>query len=297
MTDYVQQVLDDLDRKGDYQPRTYKFYREQCQCVLAYMKEELPGKDPSNLSKDDLKRLMQSLRGDFAVSTQRGYITALRYMCRLNGNDVFVGFQIRYPTDTRPNVDWLTYEQAQSLMNMWKTPLEDMIVVLELLHGFRRVEVIRLRLNDIHFDRGYIDVRGKGKLGGKLRSVPMHPDFERAYHRWMVERAELSRGVAHVKENHVLVYRGKDSIKHYEEMKGGAIDNHLKELSDRAGFAFSNHTLRRTFGRELYRSEVSIVVIATILGHNSIQTTMKYLGISMDDMSAAMEKFRLKRDE
>ena len=78
-------------------------------------------------------------------------------------------------------------------------------------------------------------------------------------------------------------------------MKGGAIDNHLRELSDRAGFDFSNHTLRRTFGRELYRSEVSIVVIATILGHNSIQTTMKYLGISMDDMTAAMEKFRLKR--
>ena len=297
MNDYVQQVLDDLDRKGDYQPRTYKFYREQCKCVLAYLEEVLPGKDPSNLDKADLKLFMQSLRRDYAVSTQRGYVTALRYMCRLNGNDVFNGFQVRYPTDTRPNVDWLTYEQAQELLNMWKTPLEDMIVVLELLHGFRRVEVIRLRLRDIHLDRGYIEVRGKGKLGGKLRSVPMHPDFERAYRRWMEERHTICKGIVQPKEDHVLVYRGKGRIKHYEEMKGGGIDHHIKELSDRAGFSFSNHTLRRTFGRELYRSEVSIVVIATILGHNSTQTTMKYLGISLDDMSQAMEKFRLKRVE
>lgn len=295
MTDFVQQVIDDLNRKGDYQPRTYKFYREQCKCILAYMNETIPGVDPSNLDDESLRNLISSMRQEFAVSTQRGYITALRYMCRLNGNDVFKRVGIRYQSDTRPNVDWLTYEQAQQLMDMWKTPLEDMIVVLELLHGLRRVEVIRLRLKDIHFDRGYIDVRGKGKLGGKMRSVPMHPDFERAYRRWMEERRELCKNVIYAKEDHVLVYRGKHSIQHYEEMKGGAIDNHLKELSARAGFDFSNHTLRRTFGRELYRSEVSIVVIATILGHNSIQTTMKYLGISMDDMTAAMEKFRLKR--
>lgn len=297
MTDFVQQVLDDLDRKGDYQPRTYKFYREQCRCVLTYMAKAVPGCDPSNIDESAMRELVAQMRQEFAVSTQRGYMNALRYMCNLNKNTIFDRFKVRYQTDTRPNVDWLSYEDAQTLLNVWKSPMDEMIIILELLHGLRRVEVIRLRLKDIHFDRGYIDVRGKGKLGGKLRSVPMHPDFKHTYDRWMSERAELSSGIDDRMDDHVLVYRKGDALFRYEEMKGGAIDNHLRELSVRTGIPFSNHTLRRTFGRELYRSGVSIVVIAAILGHSSTQTTMKYLGLNMDDMAEAMEKFRLKRSE
>ena len=93
----------------------------------------------------------------------------------------------------------------------------------------------------------------------------------------------------------LLVYLRNGRLHQYEEIKGRAIDDHIKQLSERTGIEFSNHTLRRTFGRELYRSGVDITVIATIFGHSSTTQTLKYLGLELDDMAKAMEIMRLKR--
>ena len=296
MNDYRQEFIDHLMESGDYQPKTVKFYKDQTRCILKVMSEVIPDSNPENLDPQSLKILVAYLRENYAISTQRCYLVALKRMCEFKGNMVFRLNPVKFQADTRPNVDWLTYDQAQALINVWKMPLEDMIIVLELLHGLRRVEIIRLRLKDIHFDRGYIDIRGKGRVGGKLRSVPMHPDFKRSYERWMEERTTLvKKATEGKKEDRLLVYLKGTKLKHYEELKGGAIDNHVAEISTRVGFHFSNHTLRRTFGRELFRSGVSIVVIATIFGHSNTATTMRYLGLTMDDMTEAMERFRLRR--
>ena len=296
MIDYRQKFIDHLMESGDYQPKTIKFYKDQTRCVMKIMSEVIPDVTPENIDAESLRTLVMYLREEYAVATQKSYLVALRGMSEFYGNNVFKLNQIRFQRDIRPNVDWLTYEQAQAVINIWKMPLEDMIVALELLHGLRRVEIIRLRLKDIHFDRGYIDIRGKGSMGGKLRSVPMHPDFKRTFDRWMEERnAMIMAAEENRDDDRLLVYLKGKRLGHYEELKGGAIDNHVKELSDRLGFHFSNHTLRRTFGRELFRSGVSIVIIATIFGHSSTSTTMDYLGLTLDDMSEAMEKFRLRR--
>ena len=59
-------------------------------------------------------------------------------------------------------------------------------------------------------------------------------------------------------------------------------------MRERLGFDFTNHTLRRTYGRTLYHSCVDIVTISHILGHDNISTTMKYLGINKDDQDKAV---------
>ena len=297
MTDYPQQLIDTLTDHGEYAERTIRFYREQSGLVLKVLREVNPMATPENLSVDDLKKLVRLMRSRYAVSTQKDYTIALKRMCEINDNFVFQKYRVMYPTDTRPNVDWLSFDQAKELLDMWKTPLEEIIVCLELLHGFRRIEVLRLRLQDIHLEDGYLEVRGKGRAGGKLRTVPIHPDFKRSYDRWMDERNEICRhgefGTKH--SDRLLVYEKGGQIEGYEEVKGRAIDKHLQELSERLGIEFSNHTLRRTFGRELFRSGVSIEVIATIYGHSSTTQTMKYLGLNLDDMASAMDLFKLRR--
>lgn len=40
----------------------------------------------------------------------------------------------------------------------------------------------------------------------------------------------------------------------------------------------------------LWAAGVDIVTIATILGHSSIEVTIKYLGIKLDDMESAMDR-------
>ena len=296
MTDYVEQLVLFLEDRKEYSPRTVRFYREQSGLVLRNLARINPDANPENLSLDDLKSLVSHLRREYAVSTQKDYLIALKRMCELNDNQVFTKYRVMFPTDVRPNVDWLTYGQAQEILNVWKMPIDDMIVTLELLHGLRRVEVIRLRLQDIHIEEGYLEIRGKGRAGGKLRTVPMNPDFPRAFERWMEVRNEMvARADPGQHCDNLLCYERRGKLRQYEEIKGRAIDDHLQELSDRLGIEFSNHTLRRTFGRELHRSGVDIVVIATIFGHTSTTQTMKYLGLDLDDMADAMNKLRLRR--
>lgn len=296
MTDYSEQLIEFLEQHKEYSPRTIRFYREQSGLVLRALQSIDPHATPENLETDTLKDLVAYMRANYAVSTQKDYLIALKRMCEINDNNVFSKYRVMFPADTRPNVDWLTYEQAQSLLEMWKMPVDDMIITLELLHGLRRVEIIRLRLRDIHLEEGYLEVRGKGRAGGKFRSVPLHPDFKRAYERWMAERNDMVIKADPGQHcDNLLVYSRGGKLRKYEEIKGRAIDDHIQELSNRLGVEFSNHTLRRTFGRELHRSGVSIVVIAAILGHTSTAQTLKYLGLDLDDMAEAMSKLRLRR--
>ena len=88
--------------------------------------------------------------------------------------------------------------------------------------------------------------------------------------------------------DNLIIYLKGRKLKVYDQIKGAGITKQLKELSNRCGIPFSNHTLRRTFGRELFRSGVPVEVIATIYGHTSTSVTMKYLGLNMDDMTDAM---------
>lgn len=294
--DYAQRLIDSLEKHGEYQPRTIRFYKEQSALVLRALYEVDPSKNPVNLDRDTLRQLVLVLRAKHTVSTQKDYLIALKRMCENEHNYVFSEYRVMFPTDTRPNVDWLSHEQAQELLDVWKMPLDDMIVTLELLHGLRRIEVIRIRTTDIHLDEGYIEVRGKGRAGGKLRSIPMHPDFRRAYERWMEERNQMRLEAEDDSAANLLVYLRNGKLHQYEEIKGRAIDDHIKQLSERTGIEFSNHTLRRTFGRELYRSGVDITVIATIFGHSSTTQTLKYLGLELDDMAKAMEIMRLRKN-
>ena len=65
-------------------------------------------------------------------------------------------------------------------------------------------------------------------------------------------------------------------------------------ISERTGIVFSPHTLRRTFGREMYHSGVRIEIIAKIMGHSSTEMTLKYIGVSLEDQREAMSQFILR---
>jgi integrase len=55
-------------------------------------------------------------------------------------------------------------------------------------------------------------------------------------------------------------------------------------------FDFSNHTLRRTFGRRQWKLGTPIETISEMLGHESIDMTKKYLGLCLDDQVGPMQR-------
>lgn len=284
-----------MREKGGRNERTVRFYREGMMCVSKRAEEDgIPLPMPWDVTEGYLKTLLESwkVRG-YTVSTRKDYWSAVRQWTLVFGNRVTADFYVAWPADMRPNVDWLSKQEARDLLARRGTPTEDLIVHCELCLGMRRVELLRLRLSDFHGD--YVDILGKGRNGGKPRRMPYHRDTERVLERYLEYRTELverhpdARG-----DDHLLLWEHGAKWGTYGA-KGTGIDGILERLGDEIGYEghLSSHTLRRTFGRAMYHSGVEPATIAKMLGHDSIDTTLKYIGVDMDDMADAMRRFGL----
>lgn len=279
-------------------PRTIEFYRQECLVVMRTLRSGGRHDLPWMIDESDVRWLLDDLKErDITVSTRKGYMAALKRWTAFYGNDAPSKMQIRWPRDARPNADWLSTENAIALLKYPKTPSQDMVIHCELCLGMRRIEVIRLRVSD--FDGSTVSILGKGSQGGKPRRMPYHRDTERILNRYLEYRASLIADAKDIDRNatvpdDLLIHRKGSELKPYHP-RGTGIDRMMEPLKAQMGFSWGNHTLRRTFGRTMYRSGVAVPTIAKMLGHDSIEMTLRYIGVDMDDMSSAMGAFILRR--
>ena len=73
-------------------------------------------------------------------------------------------------------------------------------------------------------------------------------------------------------------------------------DDVLKAFCLRYGKKFSHHTLRRTFGRNLWLRGIPIETISELLGHVSTDMTRLYLGLNLTDMRKAISEYGTKSE-
>ena len=284
-------------------PETVAKYRGVLYQINGDVKDNGYSDNPRQYDEETIEFLLGLWKErNLAVSTKDWYLHILNRYLRCFGNNVVEEMGIDFGQDIRPNVNWLSDEQAEQLMRMEKTPLEEVVIHLELCLGLRVAEVCRLRLVDIHFDNDprkcYVSVRGKGKGDGKWRSVPFHPDSRTVFERWIARRNEIISKIHdydptwEVPEQFLIWghYENRPIGGYYTERSHSLDRAVIHKVRDRTGFDFSNHTLRRTFGRTLYRAGIPIETISKLYGHDDTQTTIRYLGIDLDDMGSALAR-------
>ena len=286
----------DLGTDTTLAPRTVTFYRETVHAVLKFMEENHMHTLPNQINMHDLKKLLDCMaRDQLAIATRKGYLSGLRKYLTHFGNESFKQIKFKLPNDSRPKVDWLTNEQAISLLKTEKSPIQTIVIHLELCLGLRRVEVCRLRACDVFQEDGYLTVLGKGPQGGKPRCIPYAKDTRSVMTLALARRTEqireaLTRHPMQVVPDNLVLWSKGGWIHAYSE-EGYGIDKVVSDpLTVKLGFHFSNHTLRRTFGRMMFRAGVEVATIARILGHESTEVTLRYIGIDLDDMKNAMQK-------
>jgi integrase len=186
-------------------------------------------------------------------------------------------FKVRVRGYTRERVDWLTPIQTEEILKMPMTRREAVLIRGGLLQGMRRIELVRMSARDATraVERGILTIRGKG---GKVRSVPLHLGFAVAL------RAYLEKSTGRSDEQTVL---GISRVTAYHSVVA---------LSLRYGHRFSTHTLRRTFGRNLWLRGIPIETIAELMGHASTDMTRLYLGLNITDMRKAISEYGTKAE-
>ncbi|MEI6795616.1 MAG: site-specific integrase [Methanomassiliicoccales archaeon] len=269
-------------------PKTITEYRRLI--VHATHALEVAGLEPSpkKIGEEEIDYLRNELYAHLEPVVGRRQLAIIGTYLKWHGNIIVEHMKIAWPQDMRIHADWLRPMDAVNLLDHAKG-MERIIVHLELCLGLRRVEVLRLKMQDLRL--GHLDVLGKGTCGGKPRSVPMHRDTmaELAYY---MQLRNMQIAEAQARDPNVtipvslLIYRKGSRLLPYHK---NSIDNRLGELSERIGLKFGNHTLRRTFGRIAYYSGAKVATISAIMGHESEAQTMRYLGIEMDQMAEAMD--------
>ncbi len=196
--------------------------------------------------------------------------------------------------------NWLTKAQAQKLLNLPdsatnKGKRDRAALALLVGCGLRRDEAARLDWRQIQQRDGrwvIVDLTGKR---GKVRSVPMASWCKAALDDWAGALAWQSGSLLTPTAGPVLCPVNKgDKIALGQTMTAQALYYVVQEYAQALGVAIAPHDLRRTFAKLAQKGGAALEQIQLSLGHASLQTTERYLGLEQDLTTAPCDVLGLR---
>lgn len=151
------------------------------------------------------------------------------------------------------------------------------IVGLALATGLRVSALIQINIEDIDFDNNIIRVIEKRQ---KTREIPFGENTKQLLKEWIEYRNKTYKDVSTTalflsqKRNRISDDMVANLLKKYT----GGINKHI-----------TPHKLRSTTATNLIKSGTPVTTVAKILGHDSIQTTMGYVGALNEETEKAIQ--------
>ena len=145
--------------------------------------------------------------------------------------------------------------------------------------GLRVEEVTLLDVSDITINERSGSVRVRNGKGSKERLVPLNLSVRRALQAWNELRTNATATA-------LFMGDGKN-----ERITTRTIQRAVACIGECAGIAeVTPHWLRYTFAKRAERNGTSLADISDLLGHESIETTRRYLRSSLADLQSAVEE-------
>lgn len=152
--------------------------------------------------------------------------------------------------------------------------------ILEVLYGcgLRVSELVGLDVGDVHFDDGFVLVRGKGS---KERLAPLVGSAARAMAQYIVDGRQ--RLAAHA--------RGSKTPAVFLNKNGGRLSRQsVHVICERYGrqvglVGLHPHTLRHSFATHMLAGGADLRVLQEILGHADISTTQVYTHVDRTQLT------------
>lgn len=187
--------------------------------------------------------------------------------------------------------NWLSKQDAQRLLDAPDTSsvkgARDRAILAVLLGcGLRREECVGLTVEHIQQREGrwvIVDLVGKRN---KMRSVPMPSFTKAAIDSWCK--------VAGIESGALFLSIRKGGKVQSEAITAQAIRDVVAEYSKQIGLTVAPHDLRRSFAKLAHKGGSTIDQIQLSLGHSSVQTTERYLGVDQDLTTAPCDMLGLR---
>jgi integrase/recombinase XerD len=181
---------------------------------------------------------------------------------------------------TRPEIEALVAVPDQST---WLGRRDRVLLLFAIQTGLRLSEVIGLRQDDIHLERG-AHVRCEGK-GRKQRCTPLTRTTVQALRAWVREQGKDEAKILFPSARGGRM--SHDSVQYLVAKYAKSAARSCVTLCKKR---VTPHVLRHTTAMELLQAGVDRAVIALWLGHESVETTQIYL-----DANLALKEDALKK--
>jgi len=288
----IQTVLDSLDS-----PHSRRAYERHLREFIAWYGSS----DQTALNKATVQRYAAELRASgLLASTINQRLSAIRKLATEASDNGALDAQIASGIKAVKGIrhegtrtgNWLDRKQAQHLLNApdistVKGLRDRAILALLLGCGLRRAEAANLTFEHIQQRDGrwvLVDLLGKRN---KVRSVPMPSWAKQAIDQY-ARQANLSDGSVFRPINKAGRVTG-------EQMTEQTVYNLVTQYAASLGIAnLAPHDLRRTFAKLAHKGGAGLDQIQLSLGHSSIQTTERYLGVEQDLTDAPCDRLGLR---
>ena len=185
-------------------------------------------------------------------------------------------------------------ESGENLTDMQKrfhekTKVRDVAILTLLLGtGIRVSECVGLNINDVDFVNDGLRVHRKG---GKESTVYFGDEVEKALKEYMDQRRHVIAADGSEDALFLSLQNKRASVRSIENLvkKYAKIVTPLKKITP--------HKLRSTYGTSLYRETGDIYLVASVLGHNDVNTTRKHYAALEDQRRRSVRNAVKLRDD
>ncbi len=253
-------------------------YESDLQKLAAFINMVSPGKQPSDISLQDLQQFLKYISEfNFTESTQSRIISGIKHFFKFLILENYIKINpaelLETPRIKRKLPVYLEVEEIDLMLSFIDRSTaegERNLAMLETMYscGLRVSELISLKISDLHITDEFISVIGKGD---KQRLIPIGTRAIKLIQNYIKNH----RVHINIKKNHV------DSL--FLSKRGASISRQMvfyiiKDLAALAGIKkeLSPHTFRHSFATHLVEGGADLRVVQEMLGHQSIITTEIY---------------------
>lgn len=227
-------------------------------------------KKPSEVTNDDIRDyLFHPAEKDRSASTLNIAINALKFYY---GGILKRGFayEIKRPKKDKKLPVVLSQEEVSCLLSSVSNLKHKVLLMLMYSAGLRVSEVVRLKIEDVDFQRKLIHV--KGAKGRKDRYTILSEAGSGALQKYVKEYGQLK-----------WLFPSQDRKRH---LTTRTVKKIFSNICKKAGIKKSAtvHSLRHSFATHLLENGVDLRYIQELLGHKSSKTTEIYTHVATKDL-------------